>query len=153
MCKWGTYEEVECVIAAHLSYTGKERKKLVKIDKCIAPIVRALSEAGIKMVYSCCGHGKSGRIDLADGRFLIVRNNKSDWPYERCSGCGREQRLAWAVTDELWAKVIECPDVQKVLCLECFLSVADEKSIEVNNEDFTFLQWIGINLKGEGFRK
>ena len=44
----------------------------VPIDKCIAPIVRALNDAGIETVESCCGHGESGSIDLKDGRRIVV---------------------------------------------------------------------------------
>lgn len=43
------------------------------IDPCIAPIVRALNEAGILTAASCCGHGSNmGNIWLADGRVLAV---------------------------------------------------------------------------------
>jgi len=74
LCKWGTNEEVEVTIPADLSYTGKARKTIVKIDKCIAPIVRALEVSGVKMRGSCCGHGKGdGGISLQDGRVLIIK--------------------------------------------------------------------------------
>jgi hypothetical protein len=44
------------------------------IDKCIAHIVAALNAAGIETMASCCGHGKiDGRIDLADGRYLVIK--------------------------------------------------------------------------------
>lgn len=79
MCKWGTYEEVEVTIQAHLSHTGKTRKRIFKIDKCIAPIVRALENAGIYMLASCCGHGKgNGRIDLVDGRIITIKNHSME---------------------------------------------------------------------------
>lgn len=43
------------------------------IDRCIAPIVLALNEAGVRTVASCCGHGKRpGSIALADGREIII---------------------------------------------------------------------------------
>jgi hypothetical protein len=77
MCKWGTYEEMELTIPAYLSYTGKARKKLVKIDKCIAPIIRALNDGGIKTIGSCCGHGKRlGDIALETGQWLIITPDK-----------------------------------------------------------------------------
>jgi len=83
MCKWGTYEEVECIVVANLSYTGKERKKLIKIDKCIAHIVRALSQAGIKMLASCCGHGEeNGYIVLDEGIVLHIEKPKSFGVYK-----------------------------------------------------------------------
>ncbi len=60
-------------IAAELSHTGEERWADKAIDSCIAPIVRALQDAGIDMKGSCCGHGKgAGEILLADGRVLTI---------------------------------------------------------------------------------
>ena len=77
MCKWGTCETVEVTIPADLSHNGKPFKKKAKIDKCIAPIVRALEQGGIKMRASCCGHGKThGEIMLQDGRNLIIKGTK-----------------------------------------------------------------------------
>jgi tRNA(Phe) wybutosine-synthesizing methylase Tyw3 len=79
MCEWGTTEIVVVNIPADLSHTGKSYVKLAKIDKCIAPIVRALNEAGIKTRSSCCGHGKTdGRIDLQDGRILLIVEEKTE---------------------------------------------------------------------------
>ena len=46
------------------------------IDFCIHQIVAALNAGGIRTVASCCGHEKmSGRIDLEDGRTLLIANN------------------------------------------------------------------------------
>ena len=61
-----------------------EQKELVEInsrqcsiDKCLAPIVIALNNSGIKTVASCCGHGYiPGRITLRDGRELVVMDSK-----------------------------------------------------------------------------
>lgn len=42
-------------------------------DPCIAQIVQALNDGGIRTVASCCGHGAvNGNIALADGRELII---------------------------------------------------------------------------------
>lgn len=80
MCKWGTEEKVLVTIPADLSYTGKERKAIKGIDKCIAPIVRALENGGVKMRGSCCGHGKTdGHIHLQDGRILIIKQNGAEY--------------------------------------------------------------------------
>jgi hypothetical protein len=80
MCKWGTTEIVEVTIPADLSHTGKAFKKKVGIDKCIAPIVKALEQGGIKMRGSCCGHGKTnGHIHLQDGRLLIIKQNGTEY--------------------------------------------------------------------------
>jgi len=73
MCKWGTNKEVNVKIASELSCSGKEHWKKMPIDKCIAPIVKALQKSNINMWGSCCGHGKTlGYIDLADGRILLI---------------------------------------------------------------------------------
>lgn len=54
---------------ALLTIGGRDRE----IDFCIYPLVRALNEAGIETVASCCGHGvRPGNIALADGRELII---------------------------------------------------------------------------------
>jgi hypothetical protein len=61
-------------IPSDLSYTGKERRTYKAIDSCIASIVKALEKGGVKMRASCCGHFKTdGRIDLEDGRILIIK--------------------------------------------------------------------------------
>lgn len=73
MCKHGTDEAVNVKITAHRSHTGKAYWRDMPIDKCIAPIVRALQNGGIDMDGSCCGHGRyEGSILLADGRELII---------------------------------------------------------------------------------
>lgn len=73
MCKWGTDVMVRVLIPPELSHTGDARWDEVGIDSCIAPIVKALTEAGIYTTQSCCGHHKGpGRIDLADGRVLTI---------------------------------------------------------------------------------
>lgn len=42
-------------------------------DPCLVPLVRALNDAGIRTVASCCGHGhRPGNIALADGRALVI---------------------------------------------------------------------------------
>lgn len=73
MCEWGTHVDVHVKVAVQLSATGAEHWRLFGIDSCIAPLVRALQDGGIDMLGSCCGHGKApGRIDLADGRVLLI---------------------------------------------------------------------------------
>ena len=73
MCEWGTYAEVD----NQLPFGGQMHRRTWKIDECIAPIVKALNDAGIDTVASCCGHGKGdGRIDLLDGRVLLVIGEK-----------------------------------------------------------------------------
>ena len=62
MCKWGDTVLVYVKIAADLSHTGEERWDWREIDRCIAPLVQELQEAGVDMRASCCGHGKSPAI-------------------------------------------------------------------------------------------
>lgn len=46
-------------------------------DPCIAPIVKALTAAGLETVASCCGHDElPARITLRSGQTLIVAD---DW--------------------------------------------------------------------------
>jgi len=48
--------------------------RVVCIDWCIHHIVAALNAAGISTKASCCGHQQTdGRIDLEDGRVLIIK--------------------------------------------------------------------------------
>lgn len=75
MCRYGDWQDVEVTVPADLSHTGKARRKVAKIDRCIAPIIRAIDVAGIVMRGSCCGHGeRPGEIMLDDGRCLVIRN-------------------------------------------------------------------------------
>lgn len=77
MCKWGDTVDVTVKIPADLSHTGTPQMKLTPIDRCIAPIVKALQAAGIDMRGSCCGHGNgSGIIELQDGRIIVVRRKR-----------------------------------------------------------------------------
>lgn len=74
MCDHGVTVPVTVVIPADLSYTGEQRVDVKRVDSCIAPIVRALVQAGIVTRGSCCGHGiGDGEILLQDGRKLVVR--------------------------------------------------------------------------------
>ncbi len=76
MCLHGETEKVTVRIAADLSSDGHEKLKRAEIDRCIAPIVRALQEGGIDMRGSCCGHGKApGKIELQDGRTLEIHSS------------------------------------------------------------------------------
>ena len=74
MCNHGDEVLLSVPIPAHLSHTGELRWDTKGVDSCIAPIVKALNDAGIYTASSCCGHGESdGVIILHDGRELIVR--------------------------------------------------------------------------------
>ncbi|MBA7711702.1 hypothetical protein ES703_120668 [subsurface metagenome] len=65
MCKWGDTVPLEVTILAAGSHTGKERKAVRPIDKCLAPLVKMLNEYGIKTIRgSCCGHGKTKKSGI-----------------------------------------------------------------------------------------
>jgi hypothetical protein len=89
MCEWGDTVKMEVTIPAHLSHSGREYRKVVDIDRCIAPLVKALNDGGITTVASCCGHGKVlGNIALADGRELFIcpdyeTARKIEWPQQK----------------------------------------------------------------------
>lgn len=73
MCAWGDDVLLQVLIPAHLSHTGEARWDVKGIDRCIAPLVKALNDAGIYTANSCCGHGKAdGTIHLHDGRILRI---------------------------------------------------------------------------------
>ena len=95
MCKWGTNVVVEvtmqpfddsdlyCRNHPDDPRCQGEWKKKCGIDKCIASIVRVLEENGIRMLASCCGHGKGdGSILLLDGTEIVIpiefTSNKRD---------------------------------------------------------------------------
>lgn len=73
MCEHGDTVLVRLEVPADLSHTGRARMKVCEIDRCIAPLVMALRDAGIKTRGCCCGHGKGpGDIHLQDGRVLVI---------------------------------------------------------------------------------
>lgn len=77
MCELGNDVMLKVKMSAKRSYTGKERWDIRGIDKCIAPIIKALTEAGIYTDGCCCGHRKkTGYIILHDGRILIILDNE-----------------------------------------------------------------------------
>ncbi len=54
------------------------------IDPCIAHIVAALNAGGVETVACCCGHGQEdGRIDLADGRVLWLKQQANEGDCDR----------------------------------------------------------------------
>ena len=98
-------------IPANLSHTGEGRWDTKDVDSCIAPIVRALNDAGAITVASCCGHGKQpGNIALADGREIIIapdyetgRRIDSIFPPINCPGCEVLMKLTYGQDKEFEA--------------------------------------------------
>lgn len=76
MCKWGKEKIVR--LCKKDNRNKSKNIKMVMVDECIADIVQALNDNGIKTIASCCGHFKTGgQIDLVDGRKLFI-SNKGD---------------------------------------------------------------------------
>jgi len=58
------------------------------------------------------------------------------WTGETCKHCGRDQRLIWSVSDEIWGNV---PQQYRnlTLCLECFIVlVPDVRFIDIKIKGF-----------------
>ena len=73
MCQSGDYELVEVTIPADLSCTGESYRKKMQIDKCLAPLIRAMDRRGIATRGCCCGHGeRPGSIMMGDGTEIAL---------------------------------------------------------------------------------
>jgi len=57
------------------------------------------------------------------------------WTFQICKYCGREQRLDFYAENNIWERVAGPELCGKVLCLECFLLLADSKGISLTKED------------------
>ena len=79
MCDWGNNVTLKVPMHPEDSHTGEFRWAEKGVDRCIAPIVAALNQAGIHTRACCCGHGKhEGIISLHDGRVLAVKEDGKD---------------------------------------------------------------------------
>ncbi len=78
MCEHGDTIDIKVPIIAALSHTGNARIALKPIDRCLAPIIKALLDGGLRTTGCCCGHGKQmGFIGLDNGMYLGVFPNRS----------------------------------------------------------------------------
>ncbi len=76
------------------------RGKVYGIDWCIHQIVAALNAGGIPTEASCCGHKEmAGRIDLLDGRTLIIVHSDPWHPRSERDESGRPVTDALAEGD------------------------------------------------------
>jgi len=66
MCKWGTDKIVEVTMPPCQPYHPTEWKKKVGIDSCISELVEVFESVGLRMLASCCGHGKGDGAILLD---------------------------------------------------------------------------------------
>lgn len=75
MCKdhSGVLVEIPTASVTFSDQTARPNGNKRGVDACIAPIVKALNDAAIGTVASCCGHGTHvGSIALTDGRELLL---------------------------------------------------------------------------------
>jgi hypothetical protein len=151
MCEYGNTVKVLVTIPAGLSYTRKTRRAWKPIDKCIAPLVKALEKGNVKMSASCCGHNKGdGRIDLQDGRVLIILRREeweagvSDGLTLPCAICGTVPAFDYSVDDDFWKKVVDDKIRRGVVCLPCLDKLANEKGMDVSTH-LQEVQFTGIN--------
>jgi hypothetical protein len=70
-------------VAATVAFEGREIVKPMPIDSCIAGIVATLDANGLRMLASCCGHGKvPGTILLLDGTTITIPHILADSEHE-----------------------------------------------------------------------
>jgi hypothetical protein len=88
----------ECPNKVLLERMGGESRPQ-SCEGCLAPIVRALRQAGIRTVASCCGHhGQPPEIMLADGTELLLiedrewTDHRERWLQREIRRCGDELR-------------------------------------------------------------
>lgn len=73
MCEWGDSEDVDVVVPTHLSSTGEDKPRVFPVDRCMAPLVRALNAAGFATAGCCCGHGLvPAQVVFADGTTITA---------------------------------------------------------------------------------
>ena len=90
MCKWNTTTIVTLV-------DGKK----VDVDSCIATLVQAINDGGVKTLASCCGHGnRPGNIILEDRRELVIfpdweSSREFDKSYPDIGGQRRWSKAPW----------------------------------------------------------
>jgi hypothetical protein len=58
-------------------------QKTIGVDRCIAPLVKALNDAGYQTLASCCGHGRlPATVPLVDlqgkERWLILTKDRAE---------------------------------------------------------------------------
>lgn len=89
----------------------------VQVDSCIAGIVRALSDGGVHMRGSCCGHGQAiGHIDLADGRGLLLLSPEQNQAYLSADGPSTGRVMAALCACDTCRHSVHDEDADGLLC-------------------------------------
>lgn len=71
MCGKTSEAREPAMVVTHRNPDGTPK---VWCDPCLEPLIKALNDAGVETVASCCGHdsGLPGWIMLADGRDIVI---------------------------------------------------------------------------------
>lgn len=78
MCQHGDRTMTEVHVHWSIAHEETEVYKPMPIDTCIAPLVKALDDLGIRMLGSCCGHGEMyGQISLVAGGVIIIEQHET----------------------------------------------------------------------------
>ena len=57
----------------------ENRRGGVWCDPCIAPLVQALNDAGLRTIASCCGHGhRPPTVGLANGQWIVIARDEAE---------------------------------------------------------------------------
>lgn len=60
-------------VPVNLAHPREDGVVSAGVDKCIAPLVQALNDAGVQTLSACCGHDhRPGYIGLEEGRVLTI---------------------------------------------------------------------------------
>ena len=59
------------------------------------------------------------------------------YPYETCKRCGKDYRIIYSGSDNLWENISE---KYNLLCLDCFITLANKNGIKLNINDFETLE-------------
>lgn len=70
---------------------------------------------------------------------------------EICSLCYHVNAMGFRVPDDVWATVVPAPFHERVVCLNCFIRLADEKGIPWD-EDIQFfpVSWATHSTRNRG---
>jgi hypothetical protein len=117
-----------------------QKKITIKLPACGCDISEIRTTDIITKCPYCKKDYREQEISIGGNVYTMYGAIKTpDWEFQVCKHCGREQRLDYQVVDDdVWEKVAGLYK-NRVLCVECFLKLADDKKIELKKEDIRFI--------------
>ncbi len=101
-----------------------------------------------------CHKYEAGLNSACSNEVAVKRKSSQEtnnrWRGETCKRCGRDQRMAWSVTDECWLRIVHVSWQERTLCLECFLKLADVKKEPIRLSDFRYLAAVAFGVEDGG---